>query len=204
MDTKGTVYWITGLSGAGKTTIGKLLFADMRKKKSNVILLDGDVLRDIYRESAYGVEDRKRLAFQHARLCKMLADQGIDVIICVIAMFDECRKWNKANIDNYKEIYLYVEMEELIRRDQKQLYSRALKKEISNVMGIDITFEEPKRPDIVVDNSGKYTPGEVLLEIKRHLEGNDMENISDYRNYWNHFYKGGVLLANLHLSQKMH
>ena len=168
MDTnKGTVYWITGLSGAGKTTIGGMLYKELRDREKNVVFLDGDILREVYQDTGYSITDRKKLAFQNGRLCRMLSDQGIDVVICVIAMFNECREWNRQNIENYKEIYLYVDMEELIKRDQKQLYSKALKKEVSNVMGIDIEFEEPQNPDIYVNNSGgkEGTPEEVLAKI---------------------------------------
>ncbi len=164
---KGTLYWVTGLSGAGKTTIGTMLYEYMKKKKDNVIFLDGDILRQVYQHAEYSLESRKKLGLQHCRLCKMLTDQNIDVVICVIGMFDECRDWNRENIENYKEIYLYVPMEELIRRDQKQLYSRALRKEISNVMGIDIAFIEPKTPDMLIDNSGIMTPQQVCDEIIR-------------------------------------
>lgn len=201
MNQSGTVYWITGLSGAGKTTIGSRLYADIKKEKRNVIFLDGDALREIYQDNNYTYENRKKLAFQHGRLCRMLSEQGIDVVICVIAMFDECREWNRKNISNYKEIYLYADMQELIRRDQKQLYSKALKKEISNVMGIDISFEEPKTPDIIMDNSGEKTPEEVVEEIEGllKLNGNKVaaeknttvKRQNDDRAYWNRFYAEG-------------
>lgn len=131
---KGTVYWITGQSGAGKTTVGTLLYQYMSTNKDNVIFLDGDVLRFVYQTEDYSAEGRKKLAFQHGRLCRMLSEQGIDVIICVIAMYEECREWKREHIENYKEIYLKVAMEELIRRDQKQLYSRALRKEMAWVV----------------------------------------------------------------------
>lgn len=198
MNQSGTVYWITGLSGAGKTTIGSRLYVDIKKEKKNVVFLDGDALREVYQDNNYTYESRKKLAFQHGRLCRMLSEQGIDVVICVIAMFDECREWNRKNISNYKEIYLYADMQELIRRDKKSLYSRALKREISNVMGIDISFEEPKTPDIIVDNSGGKTPEEVVEEIEGLLDlnGNNktaekntiVKKQNDDRAYWNRFY----------------
>lgn len=170
MNEKGTVYWITGLSGAGKTTIGTLLYEHIKSKKKNVVLLDGDELRMIYKSTDYSMEGREKLAYQHARLCKMLADQNIDVICCVIAMFDGCRKWNRENIEQYREVYLKVPINELIKRDQKKLYSRALHNEINNVMGIDIGFEEPKNADITVDNSGINKPTEVINNIIINLD----------------------------------
>lgn len=165
----GTTYWITGLSGAGKTTIGSLLYLYMKRLKDNIVLLDGDILRNIFRNTDYTFEGRKKLAYQYSGLCKMLNEQEIDVVICVVGMFQSCRDWNRKEIEKYKEIYLKVDMEELIRRDQKQLYSRALKKEIDNVMGVDIPVQEPENPDLIIDNSGIDTPEQVLHLIIRKL-----------------------------------
>lgn len=162
---KGTVYWITGLAGSGKTTIGKLLYRSIKSNKNNVILLDGDSLRKLYESNDYSYEGRKLLAIKYSRLCKMLSDQGIDVICCTISMFDECRQWNRENILNYKEIYLKVSIDELIRRDQKELYTKALRKEIKNVIGIDIDFEEPKQPDLLIENNGEISPKEIVNNI---------------------------------------
>lgn len=161
----GTVYWITGLSGAGKTTIGTLLYNYLKQKKDNIVFLDGDILRQIYKSKSYSSKGRKRLAFQHSRLCQMLSNQGIDVVICVIAMFDDVRKWNRENLQSYKEIYLRVEIEELIRRDQKALYSRALKNEIDNVLGINLPFDEPMHSDLIIDNFGMETPERTIQKI---------------------------------------
>ena len=158
----GKVYWITGLSGAGKTTVGSRLYAKLQKKKNNLVILDGDELRKVFKNSDYSKEGREKLAFQYSRLCCMLSEQGIDVICCTIAMFDNCRKWNRENISNYYEVYLEVPVEKLIERDQKGLYSKALKNEISEVMGINLDFEEPKNPDIVIVNDGTSTPDEIV------------------------------------------
>ncbi len=165
----GITYWITGLSGAGKTTIGKLLYEYIKKYKKNIVFLDGDVLRQVYHAMDYSKEARIKLTYQNARLCKMLNEQDIDVVICLIAMYDACREWNRKNIQNYKEIYLKVTIKELIKRDQKGLYSRAIKNEIQDVLGINCTYEEPKNPDLCIDNSGKYTPEEVLEIIVKNL-----------------------------------
>lgn len=162
---KGNLYWITGLSGAGKTTIGSRLYQHIRQKKDNVVFLDGDVLREVYQSKVYSAEGRRNLAFQNARLCKMLTSQGIDVVICLIAMYEDCREWNRKNIDNYHEIYLRVDINELIRRDQKQLYSRALRNEIADVVGINMPFDEPRSPDLIIDNNGQNTPEEIVEMI---------------------------------------
>ena len=85
----GTTYWITGLSGAGKTTIGKLLYKYIKRFKQNIVFLDGDILRQVYQSEEYSTDARRKLAYQNARLCKMLNEQGVDVVICLIAMYDD-------------------------------------------------------------------------------------------------------------------
>nr|WP_317331026.1 adenylyl-sulfate kinase [uncultured Romboutsia sp.] len=161
----GTVYWITGLAGAGKTTIGELLYKSIKYNKDNIILLDGDKLRELYDSEDYSYDARKLLSNKYSKLCKMISEQGIDVICCTISMFDECRNWNRENISNYKEIYLKVSIDELIKRDQKGLYTKALRKEVKNVIGIDIDFEEPKNPDLLIDNNGEISPRDIVDNI---------------------------------------
>ena len=156
---KGTLYWITGLAGAGKTSIGNILFKYIKKKYRNTIFLDGDILRAIlgYENINYDKASRMRIAMQYARLSKLFTDQGINVIFATISMFDSVRVWNRKNINNYVEIYLKVPIDILITRDKKHLFSNAIKNEKQNVVGIDIKIEEPKNPDIVLENSEKVS-----------------------------------------------
>lgn len=101
------VYWITGLSGAGKTSVGKLLYKKMKQKYQGIVFLDGDVLREVFgNDLGYTREERIKCAMRYARLCRMLQRQGLNVICCTISMFDEIRNWNRENIENYREIYV--------------------------------------------------------------------------------------------------
>ena len=162
----GTVYFVTGLSGAGKTTIGGMLYDYIRKNKPNVILLDGDRIRPVYLEDiGYSEADRRKGAKRTFRICKMLADQGIDVVVCSICMYDEVRKWNRENISNYVEIYIKVKKETLIKRNQKGLYTNS-----NNVVGMDLDFEEPKTPDIILENDGILAADEVFNKLLSFLE----------------------------------
>ncbi len=167
---KGKLYWITGLSGAGKTTISKMLYDYLQTKQNNIVLIDGDQIREVYQNKDYTAEGRTKISYMNMRLCKMLTDQGIDVIIAVIGMKDEYRKWNRLNIPNYYEVYLKVPMEELIRRDSKGLYSKALRGEIKNVYGIDLDYEEPKNPDLVIENDSRITPKEAVSMIIKMID----------------------------------
>lgn len=157
----GNVYWITGLSGAGKTTVSKALYNKLKSKKDNVVFLDGDILRDVFgNDLGYTKEDRLKSAMRNSRLCKILSEQGIDVICATISMFDEVRKYNRDNILGYKEIYLSVSLEVLKERNQKKLYSDG-----SNVVGMDIEFEAPKCPDIVIENDGSISIEEITNKL---------------------------------------
>ncbi len=167
---KGTFYWVTGLSGAGKTTIGKLLYQYLKKRKNNVIFFDGDEIRKVYQTVDYSYEGRKQAMLMHERLCKELTDQGFDVVGCHIGMYKECQDWAKENIPNYIGIYLKVSLDELIRMDSKGLYSKALNKEITNVYGIDLPFDEPQNASVVIENDRKKSPEEVCKEIIEKIE----------------------------------
>jgi adenylylsulfate kinase len=157
---------VTGLSGAGKTTVGGKLYSSLKEKKSNVVMLDGDILRSVFQAFDYSTEGRKSLGFQYSRLCRMLSDQGIDVVICTIAMYDELREWNRKNISSYVEIYLEVSLEELKKRDQKGLYSSGTQ----NVVGATATVELPKNPDIVIQNYGETTADKALEIILNKIQ----------------------------------
>jgi cytidine diphosphoramidate kinase len=167
---KGTVYWLTGLSGAGKTTLGVLLFKHFKKIEKNVVYLDGDELREVFGGiHGHTLEERNQLAMKYSRLCKMLSSQGIDVICATISMFHNVRKWNRDHIENYIEIFVKVPIEVLIERDQKKLYSRSLKGELDNVMGINAKVENPLNPDIVLDNNGLRNPQEMINNLINQL-----------------------------------
>ena len=159
----GTVYWITGLSGAGKTTIGKLLYSKINEEYSNTVFLDGDMLRKVFGDDVgYSEEDRRKCAMRYSRLCAMLQEQGMNVVCCTISMFHSVRDWNRQNIRNYKEIYLKVSMDTLRRRDQKGLYSGTTEEKQKEVVGIHMDIEEPECPDLILENDGEKTPEEQV------------------------------------------
>lgn len=162
MREKGTVYFFTGLAGAGKTTIGGLFYQRLKAQKPNVFLADGDQTRSIFGRSGYSTEARLDAARRGFRLWRELAEQGIDVVVCSIAMYREIQQWNRENIENYKEIYIKVTRETLYRRDQKQLYSSGRKE----VVGVDLPYDEPQDADVVVQNDGQETPEEIISRLR--------------------------------------
>jgi adenylyl-sulfate kinase len=149
------VIWLIGLSGAGKTTIGREVHALLRCNGSKVVLLDGDAFREVMGDDlGHGLDDRRRNAGRICRLCKLLDEQQIDVVCCILSIFEESREWNRQNLNDYTEVFIDVPMDELIRRDPKGLYLKALAGEVRDVAGIDLEFEQPKSPDLVIENHG--------------------------------------------------
>lgn len=166
MSEKGTVYFFTGLSGAGKTTIGGLFYRRLKASKPNVVLLDGDQTRPVFNEDVgYTDADRLKGAYRVFRVAQMLANQGIDVVVCGICMYSQVRDWNRENLEHYKEIYIKVTWDTLLRRNQKGLYSGEKK----NVVGLDLPFDEPKTPDKIVENNGEETPEKIVERLETYL-----------------------------------
>lgn len=161
MSEKGTVYFFTGLAGAGKSTIGGLFYRRLKATKPNVLLADGDQVRAMLGTFGYSTEERLRGALAGFRLWRGIAEQGIDVVVCNIAMYHQVREWNRTHIENYKEIYIRVSWDTLYKRDQKGLYTTGRKE----VVGVDLPYEEPENPDILIQNDGQETPEEIVSRI---------------------------------------
>lgn len=160
----GIVYWLTGLSGAGKSTVGKILYEKLKSQKDNVVLLDGDALRKaIASDLGYNQADRHESAKRNTGLCKLLADQGLDVICCTICMFEDIRQWSREHNEKYFEIYLKVPMDVLRKRNQKNLYEDSA----DELVGLGVGMEEPQHPDLVVINDGSQSPEKIAEVILR-------------------------------------
>ena len=147
------VVWIIGLSGTGKTTLATQVVDRIRQMDEKVVLLDGDLVRNLFGNDVdHTIEGRQRNAERLSVLTKFLADQGIHVVAAILSIFPEWRRWNRDNIPDYSEVYIKASMKTLLRRDIKNLYAKAMKGEIVNVVGVDIPFPEPENPELVIEN----------------------------------------------------
>lgn len=139
------VIWILGMSGSGKTTLAKMI---LKKSKKKIIHIDGDSIRKIYEKKlGYTLEDREINAQRISKLTKYLSDQKIPIIVSVLSNFPKWLNWNRKNLTNYYEIYLKNDLKTLKLR-KPNLYSDKNK----NVVGLDIKFNEPKKPYLIIKN----------------------------------------------------
>jgi adenylylsulfate kinase len=153
MNKEGKLIWITGLSGAGKTTIAKKVYEILKQQNpNNFVHLDGDDIRNMLGEFAsFGIEGRKRTAEVYARLCNYLTGRGINVIISTISLYHSVHEYNRVNNKNYYEILLDVGQNVLTNRNKKGLYNPGA----IDVMGINQEPEFPLNPDLVLENNSK-------------------------------------------------
>lgn len=172
----GTLFWITGLSGAGKTTVARELYRHLMEtaQYQPLVILDGDELRNVIgQDLGYTSSDRFQSAMRNARLCHLLVTQGINVICATISLFHACQRWNRTYISNYVEIYIDVPWSELVKRDSKQIYANAIrnkqnnsnKKIENNIVGLDLAMEAPEAPDLTIANYGITSPQDAVKQI---------------------------------------
>ncbi len=121
------IIWICGPSGAGKTSIGRALYAHLKADMPNLFLLDGDEFRAAMgNDLGYSLEDRRKNGLRIARLCHLLESQGICVICCGATVQPEVQHFNRATFRRYCEVVIDVTFETLLKRDAKTIYAKAL------------------------------------------------------------------------------
>ena len=148
------VVWIIGLSGSGKTTLAETVYRQSKKKNNSLFFLDGDVIREVFNHDlGHELEDRKINASRMSQLSKYLDDQGISVVCSILSIFQSTRDWNRENINNYYEVFIDVDMEDLRERDVKGIYKAFNDGRLNNVVGEDIKFTKPTNSDLVIDNN---------------------------------------------------
>lgn len=150
------IIWMIGLSGAGKTTIGREVCALWKETAPNTVLVDGDEIRAMFRQiggpDSHTVAGRQANAERITELCAWLDRQDINAVCCILSIFPEMRALNRERFSEYFEVFVSVPLETLIARDTKKLYGPALAGEIENVVGVDIPFPEPADADLVLAN----------------------------------------------------
>jgi adenylyl-sulfate kinase len=150
------VIWLSGLSGAGKSSIARTLQERLKSQGTPSTILDGDDLRlGINAELTFSIEDRIEGARRAAELASTIIEGGSMAIVALISPFEVQRETAKNIVgeSRYIEIYVSTPLEVCEARDPKGLYKKARAGSIQDMTGIDSPFEVPKHPHLVVDTS---------------------------------------------------
>jgi adenylylsulfate kinase len=168
------IIYITGLSGAGKTTLAKALYKSIKKKFPNTIWIDGDNLRKLIQSTRkHNKKSRIKRYRKMIRLAKFCYEQKINVIISVLYFNDFIFKNNKKIFKNYFQIYLKSDIKDLIKRDSKKIYSKNINKKKPFLVGVDIKWNEPKKSDLIIKNffskKVNLVKSSILTKINKRL-----------------------------------
>lgn len=167
------VVWLTGLSGAGKSTIAAWVADALKARGLRVECLDGDAVRAIFPQTGFTRAEREEHLRRVGYLAGKLEQNGVFVVASFVSPYESSRQFVRGLCKNFVEVYVSTPLAECERRDVKGLYARARKGELKNFTGIDDPFEAPGRPEVTVDTTGVSIPeaGARILEYldQRHL-----------------------------------
>src|SRR5260370_14863128 len=168
---KGFVVWFTGLSGAGKSTIANALKAELELRGRHVELLDGDEVRTHYSKGlGFSKEDRNTNIRRIGYVARLVARSGGVAITAAISPYREVRDEVRAATPGFIEVFVRCSLDELVRRDVKGLYKKAIAGEIDHFTGVSDPYEDPLHPEVVVDSEHETVESaveKVLLALER-------------------------------------
>ncbi len=156
----GFTIWLTGLSGAGKTTIAIALENELKSRDLYIERLDGDTVREgLTRDLGFSKEDRDKNIERVSFVAKLLSRNGVGVIASFISPYREARANVRQQSTNFIEVYVNAPIEVCASRDVKGLYAKAFAGELKGFTGVDDPYEAPENPEITV-----YTDQETVAE----------------------------------------
>src|SRR5262245_22009852 len=152
MEQKGFTLWFTGLSGAGKTTLARLVETELNSRGHKVEVLDGDIIRtNLSKGLGFSKEDRDTNIRRIGFVCHLLTRNDVVAIAAAISPYRDIRDEVRKQISSFVEVYCKCSLDVLVERDVKGLYRKALAGEIKNFTGVDDPYEPPRSPEIVVE-----------------------------------------------------
>ncbi len=170
MEQKGVTLWFTGLPCSGKSSIADAAADELRKRGLRAERLDGDIIRKhLWKELGFSKEDRDENIRRAAFLSGLLTRNGIAVLTSFISPYRELRDYARREIGNFVEIYVKCPVEVCIQRDTRSMYKKALAGEIPNFTGISDPYEEPLKPELVIESdkeSLEESVTKVMTKIK--------------------------------------
>lgn len=171
MAERGFTVWFTGLSGAGKSTISRLVVAELERRGRTVELLDGDaVRRHLSSELGFSKEDRDLNVERIGWVASRLVRAGAVVVVAAISPYREARRAARALVEEhgaFVEIHVATSLEDCMGRDTKGLYARALAGDVPNFTGVSDPYEEPEAPELRLDTAGSDPETSAGLVLER-------------------------------------
>ena len=169
----GFVLWFTGLSAAGKTTVGSLVARELEARGHTVEVLDGDVIRTHLSQGlGFSKEDRDTNIQRIGWVSSRLARAGAAVIVSAISPYEEARRRARELVEEHApfvEIHVATSLETCAERDPKGLYAKALSGEIAHFTGVSDPYEEPANPELRLPTEGRE-PAESAAAVLARLE----------------------------------
>jgi adenylylsulfate kinase-like enzyme len=160
------VIWITGISDSGKSTLCEAIHKRIKPALPSLVLVDGDIVRGIFgHDLDHSEPDRQRQIKRIQRLALELDRQGMTVLVAALYAHPDLLDWNRASFSGYFEVYLRASLELVRSRDSKGLYAKVDRGDISNVVGVDIPWHEPQRPDLVIDAAEGGSPDAMARQV---------------------------------------
>lgn len=175
---KGFVVWLTGLSGAGKTTLTNALVPELVERGALIEVLDGDEVRtNLSKGLGFSREDRDTNIRRIGFVSRLLARNGIGVIAAAISPYRAVRDEVRAEVERdgatFVEAYVSADLHTLVKRDVKGLYAKAIAGEIKNFTGVSDPYEEPLSPDVLIA-SDRETVEEGVARLLATLEARNL------------------------------
>ena len=168
---KGFCLWFTGLSGAGKTTISKIVEEELEQRRNRLEILDGDVVREnLSKGLGFSKEDRDTNIRRIAFVADLLSRNGVPVVTAAISPYAEIRAEARQMMgDRFVEVYVEASVETCAKRDVKGLYEKAFAGEIKEFTGVSDPYEPPLSAELTLDTEHQ-SPEESAAAILALLE----------------------------------
>jgi adenylylsulfate kinase len=167
---RGFTLWFTGLSGAGKTTVGEIVEKELKERGLRVEVLDGDIVRtNLSKGLGFSREDRNVNVLRIGFVANLLTRNGVAVIVSAISPYKEARDQVRRRIIDFVEVFVDVPLEVAAERDVKGLYKKAFAGEIKQFTGVSDPYEPPAAPDLVL-KTDQETPEESARKVVEKLE----------------------------------
>ncbi|PLY00280.1 MAG: adenylyl-sulfate kinase [Desulfuromonas sp.] len=165
------VLWFTGLPASGKKALANAVYEQLHGQKLKVERLDGLDVRPLFPETGFSPEEVNRHVKRSGHLCSMLEKNGVIVVASFVSPYRESRDFARKLATNFVEVYMKTTVEACERRDERGHYAKARAGEYRYFPGVDVEYEEPISPELVIDIDN-LTVDQAARQVTRYLQKN--------------------------------